>query len=418
MRDLFLASPAFQNALKQFDKAADNLHLEEGLRERLRFPQRTLIVSCPIRMDSGVIQVFTGYRIQHTLTLGPCKGGVRYHPDVEIGEMASLAMSMSWKCALAELPFGGAKGGVTVNPSLLSIAELERLTRRYTAEILPIIGPAKDIPAPDMGTNPQIMSWMMDTYSMTEGFTVPTVVTGKPTIIGGSYGREEATGYGVAYVIESILQEQRRRMTEVKVAIQGFGNVGMHAALKLAGKGCRIVAVSNVNGGLYASTGLPIKNLSALQKNSSIQEYKDADSITNDELLTCDCDILIPAAIGRVITENNADQLRCSMVVEGANGPLTVEADEILQNKNILVVPDIIVNAGGLIISYFEWVQGLQEYYWSEETVFTELKKRLRNIFLQTSEYASANRISLRDAALMRSIHRIAQAKRARGLYP
>lgn len=418
MYELF-KSPAFENAIVQFDRACDLLMLEDWIRERLRFPQRTLIVSCPVRMDSGEIRVFTGYRVQHNLTLGPCKGGVRYHPDVDMGEVASLAMAMSWKCGLAELPFGGAKGGVSVDPMGLSLGELERLTRRYTVEILPIIGPNKDIPAPDMGTNPQTMAWMMDTYSMTEGYTTPAVVTGKPVLIGGSLGREEATGYGVAYIVEEALGYFGRVFSGASVSIQGFGNVGTFTALKLSEMGCRIIALSDVYGGIYNPSGLPVDRLVEIPKRRGrVQDFKEAERITNEELLTIECDVLIPAAVGRVITKENAPKLRCKMVVEAANGPTTTDADDILEERGIPVVPDILANAGGVIVSYFEWVQGLQEYYWSKDMVFMELKKRMQGMFRKVSHYAKEKGISLRMAALMFGINQVAQAKKLRGLYP
>lgn len=418
MDDLF-KSPAFENAVAQFERACENLALADDLRERLRLPQRTLVVNFPVRMDNGKIKVFTGYRIQHNLTLGPCKGGVRYHPDVDMGEVAALAMGMSWKCGLAELPFGGAKGGVAVDPVKLSLGEVERLTRRYTAEILPIIGPNKDIPAPDMGTNPQIMAWMMDTYSMTEGYTIPAVVTGKPVLIGGSLGREEATGFGVAYIVEDALRYFGKTLSETRVAIQGFGNVGTYTALKLSELGCRIVAISDIYGGVYNPSGLLIPKLIEISRQRGrVQEFKEADKITNPELLTIECDILIPAAVGRVITKENASQLRCKMVVEAANGPTTTDADDILEERRIPVVPDILANAGGVIVSYFEWVQGLQEYYWSTDIVFAELQKRMHNGFRRVSNYAKEKSVSLRTAALMLGINQVAQAKILRGLYP
>jgi glutamate dehydrogenase (NAD(P)+) len=418
MYDLF-KSPAYENAVAQFDRASENLVLGDDIRERLRLPQRTLVVTFPVRMDSGRVKVFTGYRIQHNLTLGPCKGGIRYHPDVDIGEVAALAMGMSWKCGLAELPFGGAKGGVAVDPVSLSLSEIERLTRRYTVEILPIIGPNKDIPAPDMGTNPQVMAWMMDTYSMTEGYTTPAVVTGKPVLIGGSLGREEATGFGVAYIIEDAMRHFGKKLSETRVAIQGFGNVGTYTALKLSELGCQVIAVSDMYGGIYNSLGLPILKLVEIpRQRGRVQEFKEADKITNSELLTTPCDIIIPAAIGRVITKENAPLLRCKMVVEGANGPTTTDADDILEERGITVVPDILANAGGVIVSYFEWVQGLQEYYWSKDIVFAELQKRMHNGFRKASNYAKEKSISLRMSALMFGINQVAQAKILRGLYP
>jgi glutamate dehydrogenase (NAD(P)+) len=418
MYELF-NSAAFREATLQFERASRLLTEDDGLEERFRLPQRTLVVSCPVKMDDGTVKVFGGYRVQHNQTLGPYKGGIRYHPDVDMGEVAALAMNMTWKCGLAELPFGGAKGGVAVDPRTLSQDELERLTRRYTAEILPIIGPTKDIPAPDLGTNPQVMAWIMDTYSMAQGYTVPTVVTGKPVIIGGSLGREEATGYGVAYVTEDALRKFKRYSDPVRVVIQGFGNVGSYTAHKLADMGIKVVAVNDVYGGIYNPNGLPVDELMrTVREKGKVGDYAGGDKVTNDELLTLECDVLIPAALGRVINKDNAPRLRCGMVVEGANGPTTAEADDILRDRNILVVPDILANAGGLIVSYFEWVQGLQEYYWSREAVHDELKKRMKNTFVRVADYAEKENVPMRLAALMLGISRVSQAKKLRGLYP
>ena len=403
----------------QFERASRLIVDDDGLEERFRLPQRTLVVSCPVRMDDGTIKVFGGYRVQHNQTLGPYKGGIRFHPDVDMGEVAALAMNMTWKCGLAELPFGGAKGGVSVDPRKLSQGELERLTRRYTAEILPVIGPNKDIPAPDLGTNPQVMSWIMDTYSMSQGYTVPSVVTGKPVLIGGSLGREEATGYGVAYVTEDALRKFKRYSEKVRVAIQGFGNVGSFTALKLSDMGITVIAVSDVYGGIYNPNGLAVDELlRAVKEKGTVTEYGNGTKVTNDELLTLECDVLIPAALGRAITKDNAPRLRCGMLVEGANGPTTAEADDILRERNIPVIPDILANAGGLIVSYFEWVQGLQEYYWSREAVHDELKKRMKSTFIKVSEYAEREDVPMRLAALMLGITRVSQAKKLRGLYP
>ncbi|HKQ33471.1 MAG TPA: Glu/Leu/Phe/Val dehydrogenase [Thermodesulfobacteriota bacterium] len=418
MYELF-NSEAFREATLQLDRACDLLTEDDGLEERFRLPQRTLVVSCPVRMDNGGIKVFSGYRVQHNQTLGPYKGGIRYHPDVDMGEVAALAMTMTWKCGLAELPFGGAKGGVSVDPRKLSPGELERLTRRYTAEILPIIGPTKDIPAPDLGTNPQVMAWIMDTYSMAQGYTVPSIVTGKPVIIGGSLGREEATGYGVAYVTEDALRKFKRYSDKVRVVIQGFGNVGSYTALKLNDLGISVIGVSDVYGGIYNPDGLPVDALiRTVKEKGSVGEYADGDKLTNDELLMAECDVLIPAALGRVITKENAPRLRCGMVVEGANGPTTAEADDILRERNIQVIPDILANAGGLIVSYFEWVQGLQEYFWSREAVHDELKKRMKSTFIRVAEYSEKENVPMRLAALMLGIRRVSQAKKLRGLYP
>lgn len=418
MYELF-DSPAYNEAVLQFRRASERIPADDGLEERFELPQRTLVVSCPVRMDDGTIKVFSGYRVQHNQTLGPYKGGIRYHPEVDMGEVAALAMTMTWKCGLAELPFGGAKGGIAVDPGKLSQTELERLTRRYTAEILPIIGPNKDIPAPDLGTNPQVMAWIMDTYSMSQGFTVPSVVTGKPVLIGGSLGREEATGFGVAYVTEDALARFKRRSEDVKVAIQGFGNVGAYTALKLKDLGIKVVAVSDVKGGIYNPEGLPVDELvEIVRRKGSVTDHAGGERITNEELLTLECDVLIPAALGRVIHKDNAPMLKCRMVVEGANNPTTAEGDDILRERGILVVPDILANAGGLIVSYFEWVQGLQEYYWSRDVVHDELKKRMKSTFIRVADYAEQEKIPMRLAALELGIDRVARAKKLRGLYP
>ncbi|NIP38587.1 MAG: Glu/Leu/Phe/Val dehydrogenase [Candidatus Dadabacteria bacterium] len=415
----FFKSTAFENSVLQFEKVCEILQIEDWIVEKFRTPQRTLIVDCPIKMDDGNIKVFSGYRIQHNQTLGPCKGGIRYHPNVDMGEVASLAMNMTWKCALAELPFGGAKGGIAVDPKLLSADELQRLSRRYTAEILPIIGPNKDIPAPDLGTNAQIMSWIMDTYSMSVGYTAPSVVTGKPLNIGGSLGREEATGFGVAFATESVLKHQKKELSNTEVSIQGFGNVGKYAALKLKEMGCIIVAISDSQGGIYNPFGLPVENIIELQEEGmKVSEYKEADKITNEELFGIECDILIPAALGGVINKDNSSDLKCHLVVEAANGPTTPEADEILEDRQIKVLPDILSNSGGVIVSYFEWVQGIQEYYWLKEMVFNELKTRIQNKFNKVIEYADDKHSTLRSAALMMGIQRVADATRSRGIYP
>jgi glutamate dehydrogenase (NAD(P)+) len=418
MQELF-ETPAYSEAVMQFDRASEGLIIEEGLKDRFRLPQRALVVSCPVRMDNGEIKVYGGYRVQHNHTLGPCKGGIRYHPEVDLGEVAALAMNMTWKSALAGLPFGGAKGGVSVEPSSLSHGELERLTRRYTAEILPVIGPNKDIPAPDMGTNPQIVSWMMDTYSMTQGYTVPSIVTGKPTIIGGSAGRMEATGYGVAYVTEDSIKKFLNHGDEVRVAIQGFGNVGSYTALKLWDMGVKVIAISDVKGGVFDPEGLPVEKIAEIVKETgTVTSWSGGDKITNEELLTLDCDVLIPAALGRVITNRNAPGLKCKMVVEAANSPVTADGDDILRDMGITVIPDILANAGGLIVSYFEWVQGLQEYFWSVETVFYELQKRLKSTFTGVADFSEKEGISLRLAALKLGIKQVAEARKLRGLYP
>ncbi|HEU5092881.1 MAG TPA: Glu/Leu/Phe/Val dehydrogenase, partial [Nitrospira sp.] len=346
-----LDTPTFRLAVAQFDQAAETMGLDPNLRERLKLPQRSLVVSLPVRMDDGHVEVFTGYRVQHDSSRGPSKGGVRYHPDVNLGEVAALAMWMTWKCALAGLPYGGAKGGVTVAPKQLSPAELQRLTRRYAAEIFPLIGPDKDVPAPDVGTDAQVMAWMMDTYSQQVGYAVPGVVTGKPLSIGGSLGREEATGRGVVYVTQEVLRHLKLSIENVTVAIQGFGNVGSHTARIMQQQGVRVIAVSDVHGGIYNPKGLDVMELLRRDPSQPVHDTKLGDAITNEELLRLECTILVPAALSEQITSKNADSLRCRILSEGANGPTTLEADRILADKGVFVIPDILANSGGVIVS-------------------------------------------------------------------
>lgn len=415
----FFDSDAYRDSLKNLKKASAMLKLEDWILDRLSSPHRTLIVNCPVKMEDGTVRVFSGYRVQHNNTLGPCKGGIRYHPDVDMGEVAALAMNMTWKCGLTELPFGGAKGGIAVDPHALSQNELERMTRRYTAEILPLIGPSKDIPAPDMGTNPQVMAWIMDTYSMTEGFTTPAVVTGKPVLIGGTYGREEATGFGVAYVIDNAFNYYQRELPGSRIAIQGFGNVGSYLALKLEEMGCKLIAVSDHRGGVYNSQGIDVKKLmSYVNANGTVSEFSQFDKLSNKELFEVECDILIPAAVSGVINRDNASYIKADLIVEAANCPTTSEADDILGERGITIIPDILANSGGVIVSYFEWVQGLQEYYWSKKVVLTELKKRMRKLFKKVSQYSVVNKTDLRTAALMLGIQQVSEARKLRGLYP
>ena len=345
-----------------------------ALRERTKLPKRMLTVSIPVRMDSGEVKVFLGHRVQHHLTLGPTKGGLRYHPDVALGEVAALAMWMSWKCALADLPYGGAKGGVQVDPHLLSMGELERLTRRYTSEMVPFIGPQTDVMAPDMGTNEQVMAWMMDTYSHQIGHAVPSIVTGKPVSLGGSLGRREATGRGVAFLINRVV-DMLKMPGDSRVIVQGFGNVGSYAALALAKFGARITGISDVSGGIFNPKGIDLAALQAhVEKGGRVHDFKGGDPLTNEELLVQPCDVLVPAALDQVITEKNAGQIQCRILAEAANGPTTVAADAILrQRPEIFVIPDILCNSGGVIVSYFEWVQDLQSFFWSEQEIFDKL---------------------------------------------
>jgi glutamate dehydrogenase (NAD(P)+) len=413
-----LDTPTFRLAVAQFDQAAEAMGLDPNLRERLKLPQRSLVVSLPVRMDDGRVEVFTGYRVQHDSSRGPSKGGVRYHPDVNLGEVAALAMWMTWKCALAGLPYGGAKGGVAVAPRQLSPAELQRLTRRYAAEIFPLIGPDKDVPAPDVGTDAQIMAWMMDTYSQQVGYAVPGVVTGKPLSIGGSLGREEATGRGVVYVTHEVLRHLKLSIEGASVAIQGFGNVGSHTARIMQQHGARIIAVSDVNGGIYNSKGLDVTALLRRGSSQPLHETKLGDAITNEELLQLDCTVLVPAALSEQITAKNANSLRCRILSEGANGPTTLEADRILADKGIFVIPDILANSGGVIVSYFEWVQDLQRFFWSATDIQNRLQDIITSAFQRTLHFSSERHVSMRMAALMSGIDQVAQAHLQRGLYP
>jgi glutamate dehydrogenase (NAD(P)+) len=415
-----LDTPTFRLAVAQFDQAAEAMELDHNLRERLKHPQRSLIVSVPIRMDDGRVEVYTGYRVQHDSSRGPSKGGIRYHPDVNLGEVAALAMWMTWKCALAGLPYGGAKGGVAIDPKRLSQPELERLTRRYTAEIFPLIGPEKDVPAPDVGTNAQVMAWIMDTYSQQVGYSVPGVVTGKPLSIGGSLGREEATGRGVVCVTMEALRHLKLDIQNTTVAIQGFGNVGSHTARIMQESGARVIAVSDVSGGIHNSSGLDIPELLTRYKTrgQTLRDTKLGDWLSNDELLQLDCTVLVPAALSEVITERNAAKLRCRILAEGANGPTTLDADRILQDQGIFIIPDILANSGGVIVSYFEWVQDVQRFFWKATDIQERLQDILTSAFHRTLQFSVSKKTSMRMAALMSGIDKVAQAHLHRGLYP
>jgi glutamate dehydrogenase (NAD(P)+) len=410
----------FRLAIAQFDQAAEAMKLDPNLRERLKLPQRSMVVSLPVRMDDGRVEVFTGYRVQHDSSRGPSKGGIRYHPDVNLGEVAALAMWMTWKCALAGLPYGGAKGGVQVSPKRLSRGELQRLTRRYAAEIFPLIGPDKDVPAPDVGTDAQIMSWIMDTYSQQVGYAVPGVVTGKPLSLGGSLGREEATGRGVVYVTLEALRHLNLSIEQASVAIQGFGNVGSHTALIMQQQGARVIAVSDVNGGIYNAKGLDVPELIRRHRGSGqpLRDTKLGDAITNDDLLQLECTVLVPAALSEQITEKNAGRLRCRILAEGANGPTTLGADRILEDQGVFIIPDILANSGGVIVSYFEWVQDLQRFFWSATDIQRRLQDIITSAFQRTLHFSTERRTSMRMAALMSGIDQVAQAHLQRGLYP
>jgi glutamate dehydrogenase (NAD(P)+) len=414
------ASPAFRLAHQQFLKAAQIMGLDDNLRQRLVFPARSQIVSLPFRRDRyDVVETVFGYRVQHILTMGPTKGGVRYHPGVDLGEVSALAMWMTWKCGLMRLPFGGAKGGIRIDPAELSRSELQRLTRRYTVEIVDMIGPDRDIPAPDMGTDEQVMAWMMDTYSQQRGHAVPAVVTGKPIALGGSPGRREATGRGLVYLIEEAARKMGMSLDGATVAIQGFGNVGANAAHFIQNLGARIVAVSDVSTALYNPDGLDLDDLSHhTELHRVLRGYPRAERIANEDLLELPCDILIPAALENQITAENAERLQCRMLAEGANGPTSLEADQILGERDIFVLPDILGNAGGVIVSYFEWLQGLQNWMWTLDEVNQRLAQVLVNAFGRAFARAEREQVDLRTAALIEGIERVTQAMLSRGLFP
>ena len=406
-------------ALERLDRVAERLHLDPKVHQHVRNPRRSLIVSVPIQRDSGELEVFTGYRVQHSMVLGPSKGGIRYHPEVDLDEVTGLAMLMTWKCALMGLPYGGAKGGVCCDPSGLSIHELERLTRRYTSEVYLCIGPDRDVPAPDMGTNEQVMAWMMDTYSMQRGATVPGVVTSKPVLLGGSLGRVEATGLGVSYATAEAAAHLGLSLSGARMAVQGFGNVGSVAAQSLHEAGCRIVAASDVKGGIYDPGGLDIPALVAfVRAGHFVQGFPRGERVSNADLLTLPCEILVPAALGGQITEANASLIRARLIVEGANGPTTEEADRLLRERGVFIVPDILANAGGVIVSYFEWVQDLQFFFWKEDEVNSRLRDILTLAFQRTLALSQKERVDLRTAAMMEAVSRVARATQLRGFYP
>ena len=414
-----LDHPTFRLAVAQFDRVAEAMNLDMNLRERLKTPQRSLMVALPIRMDDGHVRVFQGYRVQHDSARGPSKGGLRYHQNVSLGKVAALAMWMTWKTALAGLPYGGAKGGVTVDPHTLSLAELERLTRRYAAEIFPLIGPDKDIPATDIGTNQQVMAWFMDTFSQQVGFAVPGAVTGKPLAIGGSLGREEATGRGVVNVTIEALRHKGINLEDTSVVIQGFGNVGSHAAKIFNEAGARVTGISDVTGGLFNPKGLPISEIFERHRlGVPLQDMNAGDRLTNDELLTQECTVLIPAALSEQITEENAGHLHCRILTEAANGPTTLEADAILEDRDVFIIPDILANSGGVIVSYFEWVQDVQRFFWNESDIRQRLHEIITAAFHRTLHFAEEKKTTMRMAALMNGIDQVAQAHTVRGLYP
>jgi glutamate dehydrogenase (NAD(P)+) len=383
-------------------------------------PQRELTVNFPVKMDDGAVRIFTGFRVHHNTAKGPTKGGIRYHPDVTLDECRALAMWMTWKCALMNLPYGGAKGGVIVDPDDLSWGELERMTRRYAAEISLFIGPERDIPAPDVGTNAQIMAWIMDTYSMHRGYSIPAVITGKPVAIGGTVGREYATGLGVTYVTRAILRQRLgRTLDDIKVAIQGFGNVGSWTARTMHERGARVVAISDKYGGIYNGNGLDLRSLQRhVAEAGTVKGFANAESLTNAELLALPVDVLVPAALEGQITRENAGSVRATIVAEGANGPTTPEADRILEDKGVIIIPDILCNAGGVVVSYFEWVQSLQSFFWDENEVRRQMEHKLLDNLEAVMGVCTQRRCSMRMAAFVTAVGRIVEAIRLRGFYP
>jgi glutamate dehydrogenase (NAD(P)+) len=406
-------------ALAQLSGACEALRLEDGLREMLAAPRREVHVAVPLHRDDGRKVLLQGYRVQHNVSRGPGKGGLRYHPDVDIDEVRALAMWMTWKCAIADLPYGGAKGGVTIDPSQYSRAELERVTRRYTSEIMPIIGPERDIMAPDVGTDEQTMAWVMDTYSVNQGYTIPGVVTGKPIAVGGSLGRATATSAGVVHVTRAALADQGVDMAGVRVAIQGFGKVGGHAATIFAAHGARVVAVSDMFGGVYHPDGLDLAALTDHVANvGTVVGFDRADPIDNAALLALDVDVLVPAAMEGVLNADTAPTVRARWVVEGANGPTTAAGDAALAAQGVTVVPDILANAGGVVVSYFEWVQANQAYWWTAQEIDEKLEHRMLTAYRDVATQARHDDISLRDAALLIGVRRVAEAHQIRGLYP
>ena len=418
----FLEEPHYIAVQKQFDEVAELMKLDRNIRVRLRVPDRAFIIHVPIRMEDNIVRVVQGFRVQHNDTLGPFKGGIRYAPDVNLGEVASMAMLMTWKCALMGLPLGGAKGGICVDPTKMSRLELQRMTRRYTSELVSMIGPNQDIPAPDMGTNEQTMAWIMDTYSQAKGYAVHGVVTGKPISIGGSLGRTEATGRGVAYTIMEAAKYLEIPLGDaVSVAIQGFGNVGTHAAVKLSKIGCRVTHLSDVSGGYFNPKGIDIELAMAYaKKHGNLKGFPGADTCSQFDVLTAKADIVIPAATASQITKEVAEKMSCRILAEGANNPTAPEGDHVLRERQseIFVIPDILANAGGVTVSYFEWVQGLQNFFWSSKEVNRELAKIMTKAFQEVVTLHKERKVYMRIAAQMLAVNRVATAMLARGLYP
>jgi glutamate dehydrogenase (NAD(P)+) len=409
----------WEMAREQLRRVSELVDLGENMLNVLSECKRAIEVSVPVRRDDGSVEVYKAYRVAHNIARGPSKGGIRYHPAVTLEETKALAMWMTWKCALMELPFGGAKGGVAVDPKTLSLAELERLTRRYTTEIITQIGPESDIPAPDVGTSAQVMAWIFDTYSMNKGYSVLGVVTGKPLHVGGSLGREEATARGAGYCIREALRRRGEPLEGARVVVQGFGNVGRNLALLLREVGAVIVGLSDSTGGIHNANGIDLDAAIAHKvENGELTGFDGADDVTNEELLLLDCDVLAPSALEQVITHDNAPQVRAAIVCEGANGPLTLDADDILADRGILVLPDVLANAGGVVVSYFEWVQGLQEYFWKEDEVNARLNDIITRAFNTTWRMSEERGFTMRQAAYALGVGRVAEATITRGLYP
>ncbi|HEX3220815.1 MAG TPA: Glu/Leu/Phe/Val dehydrogenase [Candidatus Limnocylindria bacterium] len=406
-------------AQAQFDHAADQLDLDPGMRKVLRVPKRELTVNFPVTMDDGHVEVFTGYRVQHNLSRGPAKGGIRYHQDVSRDEVRALAMWMTWKCAVVNIPYGGGKGGVIVDPKKLSMRELEGLTRRFTTEISPLIGPDRDIPAPDVNTNAQTMAWIMDTFSMHHGYTISGVVTGKPIAVGGSLGRNEATARGAVFCLQQASRSRDLPLSGARVAIQGYGNAGSIAADLLAAEGSVIVAVSDSTGGIHNPSGLDPAKVSAWKReHGTVVGFPGTEEVTNAELLELECDILVPAALENQITDKNADRIKARIVAEAANGPTTPEADAILFDRGVFLIPDILCNAGGVTVSYFEWVQDMQSFFWTEQRINESLKEIMDRAFEAVHSMSHRQEVDMRTAAYMVAVARVAEATTLRGLYP
>jgi glutamate dehydrogenase (NAD(P)+) len=412
-------TPLYRTALAQYEQALPHADVEEFVAERLRYPERSLVVSVPVKLDSGRWKVFPGYRVQHSTVLGPTKGGVRYDGEVTLGECAALAMWMTWKCALLRLPYGGAKGGVRCSPRDLSLGEVQKITRRFTSELLPIIGPQEDIPAPDMATNEQTMAWMMDTYSMQVGHAVPEIVTGKPVSLGGSLFRHEATGAGVVMVVERACERLGWRLAEQRCVVQGFGNVGGIAAAELDERGARVTGVSDLSGGVYDERGLDVAALRRFaEEHGSLESFVEAERITNDELLELSCDVLVLAAREDQLTEENAPRIQARLIAEGANGPTSLGADAVLAERGIPILPDVLTNAGGVTVSYFEWVQDLGRLFWDRREIRAKLADQLGDAFDRVWQLAEERSLSLRSAALVAGIQEVAGALGSRGIYP